>query len=387
MTTTTTTARERLNQIAAALKASFPERAEVVDAMLVALVAKQHCFFVSPPGCAKSAIIRAFTSCVTDGTYFERLLSRFSTEEDLFGARSLSAMKADEWRRNTAGSMVEADVVMLDEAFKANGSILNALLTALNERVYHNGSAGVARMPLHSAFAASNELPEDSSLGALYDRFLVRVRLDYVQEDASFDRLLDDDAGAFAPPCTVAIDEIRQAHAEAMAIDAPSVSDAIKSQIKALRAELSAQGIVVSDRRWKQSVAVLRAAAWLDGAKHVELDHLEVLKWTLWSGVDQIDAVSQAIGRIDTGLVGDCGKLVDEALRVWAGRPRDPREYMDAQSRIATSFEQARKAVKVRCANGITRRAKAKIDARLAELDAAHAQLRRDVADRFGLAV
>lgn len=387
MTTETTSTRERLHLIANGLKASFPERAEVVDAMLVALVARQHCFFVSPPGCAKSAIIRAFTSCVTDGTYFERLLSRFSTEEDLFGARSLSAMKADRWERNLAASMVEADVVMLDEAFKANGSILNALLTALNERVYHNGSAGLARMPLHSCFAASNELPEDSSLGALYDRFLVRVRLDYVQEDSSFDRLLDDDAGAFSPPCTVTLPEIHAAHAEAMAIDTPAVSDAVKRQLKSLRAELVAQGIVVSDRRWKQSIAVLRAAAWLDGAKHVELDHLEVLKWTLWTSVEQIEAVSQAISRIDTGLVGECGKLVDDALRVWAGRPRDMREYADQQSRLATAFEQARTAVKAKCANGITRRAKAKIDARLAELDAAHTQLRRDVADRFGLAV
>ncbi len=385
--TTTSETREKLHQIAAALKASYPERAELVDAMLIAALSKQHCFMVSAPGCAKSSIIRAFTGCIVDANYFERLLSRFSTEEDLFGARSLSAMKADRWERNLAASMVESEITMLDEAFKANGSILNALLTALNERVYHNGSAGTVRMPLWSAFAASNELPEDSSLGALYDRFLVRVKIEYVQEDSSFDRLLDDDAGAFVPPCTVTFAEIQAAHAEAMAIDAPAVSTEIKTQLRKLRADLSAQGVVVSDRRWKQSIGVLRAAAWLDGAKHVELDHLETLRWTLWTTEDQIEAVGQAIAKIDTGLVGECSRIVDDALRVWANRPRDARSYMDHQSQLAAAFEKARVAVKVRCAGGITRRAKAKIDARLAELEAAHGQLRRDVADRFGLAV
>ena len=140
--------------------------------------------------------------------------------------------------------------------------------------------------------AASNELPQDESLGALWDRFLIRLKLDYIKDDGTFDRLLDDDAGSYIPPCLLTLDELKQAHKEAMAIDSPSLSPEVKAALRGIRAQLAAEGVVVSDRRWKQSVKLLRAAAWLEGDDHVFIDHLNVLRFALWSDDAALEAVA-----------------------------------------------------------------------------------------------
>ena len=106
--------------------------------------------------------------------YFERLLTRFSTPEELFGPLSLKALEEDRYERLTDGFLPTAGVAFLDEVFKANSAILNALLTLLNEREFDNG-AGRQRTPLVAVVAASNEVPSDEALHAFFDRFLLRV--------------------------------------------------------------------------------------------------------------------------------------------------------------------------------------------------------------------
>jgi MoxR-like ATPase len=117
--------------------------------------------------------------------YWEVLMTRFSTPEDLFGPVKLSALQADRFERATDNYLPGAEVVFLDECWKANGGILNALLTVSNERVYHNG--GIATpVPLVSMFGASNELPEGPELEALYDRFMVRLHVDPIADRGNF---------------------------------------------------------------------------------------------------------------------------------------------------------------------------------------------------------
>lgn len=53
---------------------------------------------------------------------------------------------------------------------------------ALNERVFRRGRETRA-LPALIFVGASNRLPEDESLNALFDRFLLRVRCDNVHQE------------------------------------------------------------------------------------------------------------------------------------------------------------------------------------------------------------
>jgi MoxR-like ATPase len=141
------------------------------------VLAGEHVLLLGPPGTAKSALVRAIAQAF-GGTYFERLLTKFSTPEELFGPISLKALEQDRYQRVTAGKLPEAEFAFVDEVFKANSAILNSLLTAMNERLFHNDGAPT-QMPLVALFGASNELPEGKELEALFDRFLLRFDVQY----------------------------------------------------------------------------------------------------------------------------------------------------------------------------------------------------------------
>src|SRR5512138_733909 len=180
----TTTVHAQLQQLRADLHGRFPERREVIDGALAAVLAGEHVLLLGPPGTAKSALVRAIAQAF-GGHYFERLLTKFSTPEELFGPISLKALEQDRYARVVTDKLPEAQFAFVDEVFKANSSILNSLLAAMNERVFHNDGAPLA-MPLVSLFGASNELPDGKELEALFDRFLLRFDVQYLRRPASF---------------------------------------------------------------------------------------------------------------------------------------------------------------------------------------------------------
>ena len=126
-----------IQQLHADLNTRFPERKDVIAGALATVLAGEHVLLLGPPGTAKSALVRAI-AVAFGGTYFERLLTKFSTPEELFGAISLKALEQDRFARVVAGKLPEADFAFVDEIFKANIAILNSLLTPLNERIFHN---------------------------------------------------------------------------------------------------------------------------------------------------------------------------------------------------------------------------------------------------------
>src|SRR4051812_45272052 len=163
---------DKLTLLRDALSNTFPERRNVIDGALCAILANEHVLLLGQPGTAKSALVRAIAQAF-GGTYFERLLTKFSTPEELFGPISLKALEQDRYARVVSNKLPEAQFAFVDEVFKANSAILNSLLTAMNERIFHNDGAPLA-MPLVSLFGASNELPDGKELEALFDRFLLR---------------------------------------------------------------------------------------------------------------------------------------------------------------------------------------------------------------------
>ena len=196
--------RARLLRIKNEFEHSFKERTEEINCALLAILSGEHVLFLGPPGTAKSLLSKNVCE-IMDGQFFYYLLTRFTTPEELYGPLSLKALQQDDFHRKIEGYLPTANIAFLDEIFKSNSSILNSLLTILNERKFHNGSS-VESVPLVSVFGASNELPEENeSLEALYDRFLFRCPVSYVQDESNFADLIFDGAEhirAFVQPGT-----------------------------------------------------------------------------------------------------------------------------------------------------------------------------------------
>src|SRR3954467_12913529 len=149
---------QQIQQLRIDLARRFPERRQVIDGAVCSVLASEHVLLLGPPGTAKSALARAIAQAFS-GVYCERLLTKCSTPEELFGAISLKALEQDRFARVVTGKLPEAEFAFVDEVFKANSAILNSLLTLVNERMFHNDGQPVA-CPLVSMFGASNELPE-----------------------------------------------------------------------------------------------------------------------------------------------------------------------------------------------------------------------------------
>jgi len=259
---------------------------------LLAALCAEHVLLIGPPGTAKSELARRLRSLV-GGRYFERLLTRFTVPEELFGPLSLAALDEGRYLREVAGYLPTATVAFLDEVFKANSAILNALLTLLNERAFDQGAERM-RVPLATLVAASNEVPADAALQAFLDRFLFRCTVAPVAGDA-FEALLrsgagpsrsadaaDDDEGSIAPVLPAAL-----AGRVAAAADRVEVPAGIVEALGELRGLLAESALEVSDRRWVRTVRVLRVAAATQGRIAVTDVDLWLLRWLLALDTEQ----------------------------------------------------------------------------------------------------
>lgn len=268
----------RLRTLLDALEAGLVERHQSVRLCLLAALAGEHTLLIGPPGTAKSELARRLHTAFADARYFERLLTRFTVPEELFGPLSIQALEDDRYERHTDGYLPTASIAFIDEVFKANSAILNALLTLLNERVFDNG-AGRMRCPLLSVVGAANEVPEDAVSDAFFDRFLVRLPVQAVS-DAGFAALLQNGTASAwtAPPAALALhaadlERLQQA-AQQVTVPAPVVQ-----VLGLLRQHLNAQSVVVSDRRWVKSLALLRVAAASEARDTVALWDVLLMPW------------------------------------------------------------------------------------------------------------
>lgn len=269
---------DRLGRLIDTLELGMIERRQSVRLCFLAALAGEHTLFIGPPGTAKSELARRLHTAFRDARYFERLLTRFSVPEELFGPLSIKALEEDRYERHTDGFLPDASIAFIDEVFKANSAILNALLTLLNEREFDNG-AGRLRCPLISVVGATNEVPEDEIADAFFDRFLVRLPVAAVSAEG-FSALLESGRGGhWTPPAReLALDPQDLAR---LAHDAAGVAipEALIAVLAELRRRFAEQQIYVSDRRWVKIVWLLRVAAAGEGRPAVAPWDLLLLPW------------------------------------------------------------------------------------------------------------
>ena len=324
---------KKLEEIRQALNLKFFERENEVEGILIALLSRQHMLMIGPAGTAKSALSVELANIVQGTEYFQWLLTRFSTPEEVFGPLSLKDLEQGVYKRNTATKMPEANLVFLDEIFKANSAILNSLLTLINERLFYNNGKPV-KVPLISVIGASNEYPEDGEgLEALFDRFLLRFELDYIADETNFVSMMKGTGQNQIMP-SMTMDELIQLQ---FFTDMVTIPDEVYEILSEIRKELRDEGIRPSDRRFKQSLSVLQAKALINQRQVVKVEDIVILENALWETVDQKYAVSTIIRNHSQDVVTQALKSIqNEANEVFYSIQQDhsPDAGMEATQKM-----------------------------------------------------
>lgn len=286
---------QALNNVLSFIKQSFVGKDEIADLLAIGLIARENAFLLGPPGTAKSAIIRLLSDCIKDGKNFEYLLTRFTEPNELFGPFDIRKLKDGELVTNTEGMMPEASMVFLDEIFNANSAILNNLLMALNERIFRRGKE-TRKLPALIFVGASNLLPDDETLNALLDRFLIRIKCDYVDTDLleavlvagwNLDQRTEQEKPQILPQ------DIMELQKQSRLVDLTPIRKEYINAVHTLRNT----GIKISDRRAVKIQNLIAASALICGRDEAILSDLWVMKH-IWDTEEQIELLAGIIDNI-----------------------------------------------------------------------------------------
>lgn len=304
--------------VQAELNAEFPERRDAVEVLTLALLTGQHSFLLGPPGTGKSKLARRFVEHFPGARYFETLLSKNRPDAAVLGPYDMAKLREESaFVRKDEGYLTSVDVSFIDEIGKMSPTSGHDILAALNERIKHEVSNGRSahRIPLHSVITASNELPaaESEDAAAMWDRLLFRTTVDYIVGNTDFQTMLSAVDGPIGttipwPQVLYVAEEVRDVKLTTETLDA----------VVALRDTFRQEGLSVSDRRWRDSMAAVRATAWLRGSDSTEPDDLYALRFTHWDNVETIGKVA----RIILGLISpeneEIATLADDAAALEA---------------------------------------------------------------------
>ncbi|MGI2259408.1 AAA family ATPase [Shewanella sp. GXUN23E] len=306
--------KDKIKRLMAEMSKGLFEREDQIKLLMLAALAGEHVLLIGPPGTAKSELAKRLKSVFVEANYFERLLTRFSVPEELFGPLSIQALEQDQYKRLTSGYLPEASVAFIDEIFKANSAILNSLLTLLNEREFDNGNRRVS-VPLISVVAASNELPEGEELNALYDRFMLRSFVHPVSDD-SFTKLLNLTGEVCDPELNIRLklEDLKEIQQLAGKV---ALSPSVEELCSDFRRYLAQENIVVSDRRWRKVVKLMKVSAFTSGQTQVTNYDAWILPHCLWNKPEQFEALEE-IYQKSAAIKGDFNLVsFSKVLAIW----------------------------------------------------------------------
>ena len=291
----------RFQEVARVLNNTFLDKQEIIRLLLISAIAGEHMVIVGPPGTAKSAIIRTFARLV-DARYFEYLLTRFTEPNELFGPVDIKEFREGRYTRRTENTLPEAEIVFLDEIFKSNSAILNSLLHIINERKFQNGPE-VRDVPLISMYAASNEVPNDESLSAMFDRFLLRVLSENL-DSYHFHELMNRGVANEVRRMTGLESQIKPliSARELVLLQRGfdrfmNFPEDFMAKYKGLIFQIRSEGITVSDRRAVKLLKLFAASAVFDGRTTVTDGDFFILRH-IWNNLDQAELLEEIVNPV-----------------------------------------------------------------------------------------
>ena len=282
---------DKLNNVLQHLKKTFVGKDDIIDLMGICMAARENLFLLGPPGTAKSAMVRALASLL-EGRTFEYLLTRFTEPNELFGPFDIRKLREGELVTNTEGMLPEASLIFLDELLNANSAILNSLLMALNEKIFKRGKETRA-LPALLFIGASNHLPEDEALQALFDRFLLRVHCGNV-DPADLEKVLQAgwqlEQASTTAPAVISADDVLQIQSLTTAVDLSVIRGGYITLIQQLRNA----GIQISDRRAVKLQRVIAASAVLCKRTQAIPSDMWVLRY-IWDTEEQQEIIASIV--------------------------------------------------------------------------------------------
>jgi len=334
---------QKLHKMEEALNQFFIEREDEVHGLSLALLSGANTLLIGPPGTGKTLLVDSWSQLISDTNHFSWLLHRFMTPDELFGPISLEGLKHEKFIRNTEGKLPEATTCFLDEIYKCNAGSLNALLSILNERTFHNDGK-TTTTPLMSVVGASNELPEESdNLDALDDRFSLRYYVTPVKEHGSRIRMYNNPS-KFEGEYMVSLEEIKTMRE---AIRTVAVPDSIADVVVGLTESLREEGIVVTDRMFKNSKRLLQAEAYFNERQEVSEEDVEILRHSFWKDEKQQPITYKVILQKVSPDKHKVIELYDDSEDVYtkAMKVTDPKKRSEEGLEAASKLKTAKKEI------------------------------------------
>ena len=285
---------DKLNNVLQQLKATFVGKDDIIDLMGICLAGRENLFLLGPPGTAKSAMVRELARHLK-GKSFEYLLTRFTEPNELFGPFDIRKLRDGDLVTNTEGMLPEASLVFLDELLNANSAILNSLLMALNEKIFRRGKE-TKKLPALIFIGASNHLPEDEALQALFDRFLIRVHCGNV-DPVQLEKVLH--AGwnleqQEQPDYTgITEEEVRHLQSLITTVDLSPIIPAYIELVQLLRNA----GVQISDRRAVKLQRLIAASALLCKRQSALRSDLWIMRY-IWDTEEQQEVIAGIVNAV-----------------------------------------------------------------------------------------
>lgn len=301
-----TAIRGRMEDLLQALSKGLYEKEQAVRLALLSALAGESIFLLGPPGVGKSLIARRLKHAFQEGTSFEYLMSKFSTPDEIFGPVSIKKLKEeDKYERLTDRYLPGANIVFLDEIWKAGPAIQNALLTILNEKIYRNGDRDIP-VEIRGIITASNELPpNNTNLAPIWDRFLIRLEIGGIRQFDNFLNMITDTKDVYQDNLPAGI-KLKEAELKEwdQAINLIEVPAEVLNTIQVVKIKIqdynskpnhAGKEIHIFDRRWKKIIRLLRTSAFLNGRKKVDLMDCFLMIDCLWSQPRQKEIIEDMV--------------------------------------------------------------------------------------------